>query len=54
MVYKIEFKAMGSQIFVAVDSPSMPTELDNLPNWFEDWEQHLSRFRPNSELRNEN
>ena len=30
------------------DSP--PSILDEVPNWFEDWEQTLSRFRPDSEL----
>ncbi|MCP4140064.1 MAG: FAD:protein FMN transferase [Chloroflexi bacterium] len=41
---------MGSQIFVAVESPSYPIELEHVPNWFEGWEDSLSRFRPKSEL----
>jgi thiamine biosynthesis lipoprotein len=31
-----------------MDSP--PSILDEVPTWFEDWEQTLSRFRPDSEL----
>ena len=50
MLHKSEFRAMGSQILVAIESPSIPEELDNVPNWFEEWEDSLSRFRPNSEL----
>ncbi len=50
MIHKREFRAMGSQIFVAVESPLPPAELDEVSNWFEDWEQSLSRFRSDSEL----
>ena len=50
MLHQIVFRAMGSQIFVAVESPLPPTELNNVSNWFEEWEESLSRFRPNSEL----
>jgi len=32
------------------DSESMPVVLDLIPDWFEAWEQTLSRFRPTSEL----
>ncbi len=52
MIHTSEFKAMGCRIFAAVDNPngSSPYELENLPGWFEVWEQSLSRFRPDSEL----
>jgi len=49
---RIEFHAMGSRMMAAVESPSPQAELalQRLPAWFEDWEQVLSRFRPDSEL----
>jgi thiamine biosynthesis lipoprotein len=52
MIHTTEFKAMGCRIFAAIDNPvgSSPNELENLPGWFEEWEQSLSRFRPDSEL----
>ncbi len=51
MINKIEFKAMGCHILAALDSPeeqSLP--LEQVPGWFEAWEQSLSRFRETSEL----
>ncbi len=47
-----EFRAMGSQIFVALDADlDQAADLSaNVPLWFEDWEQSLSRFRMDSEL----
>ncbi len=50
MCHQIEFRAMGCQIFAAIDSPSPPESLAALPQLFEQWENHLSRFRPDSEL----
>ena len=50
MLQKTEFRAMGCRIFAAVDSPSPPDPLEQLPCWFDGWEDHLSRFRPDSEL----
>jgi thiamine biosynthesis lipoprotein len=50
MIYSIEFRAMGSQILAAVDSPSLPEDLPAVPDWFEAWEGTLSRFRLDSEL----
>ncbi len=52
MNHKIEFKAMGCRMLAIVDSPSKsaPELLQQVPAWFEEWEQCLSRFRPNSEL----
>jgi len=52
MIYRIDFKAMGCRMLAMVDSPS-PEAAETLaqtPNWFEEWEQSLSRFRPESEL----
>jgi len=52
MIYKTEFRAMGSQILAALDTPPArtPQRLDSVPQWFEAWEASLSRFRPESEL----
>ena len=50
MLQKTEFRAMGCRIFAAIDSPSPPTTLNELPHWFDEWEDRLSRFRPDSEL----
>ena len=50
MLYQSEFRAMGCRIFAAVDSPSSPELFKELPGWFDEWEDHLSRFRPDSEL----
>jgi thiamine biosynthesis lipoprotein len=48
----IEFHAMGCRMMAVVDneSPAAESALKNLPVWFEDWEQVLSRFRFDSEL----
>ena len=52
MIYKTEFRAMGSQMLAALDTPPArtPHRLDSVPQWFEAWEASLSRFRPESEL----
>jgi thiamine biosynthesis lipoprotein len=49
---KISFRAMGSQIaaFLDSDDPQAASMLEQAPAWFEQWEQSLSRFRPDSEL----
>ena len=49
---KIAFRAMGCQMLAAVDKEGQGTarQLDQVPLWFEAWEQRLSRFRPDSEL----
>lgn len=46
------FRAMGCQISAFVDSPSSSAQetLAQVPDWFETWEQALSRFRAESEL----
>jgi thiamine biosynthesis lipoprotein len=47
-----EFRAMGSRIFLAMDSEKdlWPELFENVIKKFENWEQSLSRFRSNSEL----
>ena len=52
MIYKTEFRAMGSHMLAALDTPPArtPHRLDSVPLWFEAWEASLSRFRPESEL----
>jgi FAD:protein FMN transferase len=49
---QISFRAMGCQMMAAIDSalPKHQAQLNEVPDWFESWEQHLSRFRPDSEL----
>ncbi|MFN2196835.1 MAG: FAD:protein FMN transferase [Anaerolineales bacterium] len=49
---KISFKAMGCQMMAALDSDSRRGSevLNQVPEWFEAWEQCLSRFRADSEL----
>lgn len=49
---QILFRAMGSEIFCAVDvtHPHAQARLAQVPAMFEAWEQTLSRFRPDSEL----
>ena len=48
----LSFRAMHSQMAVFIDSdrPSLSRRLNEVPAWFESWEQRLSRFRPDSEL----
>lgn len=43
---------MGCQMLADIDSPlpEAQARLNEVPDWFETWEQHLSRFRPESEL----
>jgi thiamine biosynthesis lipoprotein len=52
MIKQIEFKAMGCHMMAALDNSSLRTKerLQQVPVWFEAWEQILSRFRENSEL----
>ena len=50
MIHKLQFRAMGCQMLVAIDSPQKPAELELVPAWFEGWEQTFSRFRLDSEL----
>jgi thiamine biosynthesis lipoprotein len=52
MIQQIQFRAMGCHVTAIVDDPSSRTKqaLMQVPGWFEDWEQSLSRFRKDSEL----
>lgn len=52
MVHRLTFRAMGAEILacVDVDSDQPPALLREVPRWFEEWEQTLSRFRADSEL----
>ena len=52
MFYSHPFRAMGSDMLVILqsDSKSAQNVLQDVPNWFEEWEQSLSRFRLDSEL----
>jgi thiamine biosynthesis lipoprotein len=48
MLHRLEFHAMGCEMLAAVDGES--DLLAKVPEWFEEWEQVLSRFRYDSEL----
>lgn len=50
MLHRLEFHAMGCEMLALVDSEHAPTLLAKVPEWFEEWEQVLSRFRYDSEL----
>jgi thiamine biosynthesis lipoprotein len=52
VIHQIEFRAMGCRITAALESPAANAaqKLERLPNWFEEWESCLSRFREDSEL----
>ena len=50
MLHRCKFHAMGSDILAVVDSETRPALLEQVPIWFEEWEQTLSRFRLDSEL----
>lgn len=52
MFYSHLFRAMGCDMLVILesDSESAPDVLKDVPAWFAEWEQSLSRFRLDSEL----
>src|SRR5512138_2609887 len=50
MLHRLEFHAMGCEMLAVVDGESTPSLLAKVPEWFEEWEQVLSRFRYDSEL----
>lgn len=50
MLQRLEFHAMGCEMLAVVDHKSTSQQLAQVPVWFEEWEQALSRFRINSEL----
>jgi thiamine biosynthesis lipoprotein len=50
MLHRLEFRAMGCEMLAAVEREQAPSLLADVPEWFEGWEQALSRFRYDSEL----
>jgi FAD:protein FMN transferase len=52
MNYRIDFKAMGCHMIAMINSSAQDTPqlLQQVPAWFEEWEQSLSRFHTESEL----
>jgi len=52
MLHRLPFRAMGGEMLVVLenDTDSPPPILNQVPAWFEEWEQALSRFRVDSEL----
>jgi len=52
MLHRHPFRAMGCEMLAIVeqDSEDAPGILAQVPDWFEEWEQTLSRFRHDSEL----
>lgn len=52
MLHRKHFHAMGCEMLAIIedDAESPPEVLSQIPDWFETWEQTLSRFRPDSEL----
>jgi FAD:protein FMN transferase len=52
MLHRLPFRAMGGEMLAILegDADSPPSIMDEVPGWFEGWEQALSRFRADSEL----
>jgi thiamine biosynthesis lipoprotein len=52
MLHRLSFRAMGSQMLAILEQEAeyTPGILSQVPDWFEEWEQTLSRFRYDSEL----
>ena len=50
MMHRVAFRAMGCRMLAVADVDPPPPALQDVPLWFEDWEQTLSRFRSDSEL----
>lgn len=50
MAHRIDFRAMGTRMLAMVDASEAPPTFADVPGWFEEWEQILSRFRSDSEL----
>ena len=50
MLHRLEFRAMGCEMLALVEAETQPSLLSQVPQWFEEWEQVLSRFRFDSEL----
>ncbi|MBI5879400.1 MAG: FAD:protein FMN transferase [Chloroflexi bacterium] len=50
-MHRLPFRAMGCEMLAIVDGDGEATAaLDNVPAWFESWEQAFSRFRAHSDL----
>jgi thiamine biosynthesis lipoprotein len=49
---QVKFQAMGCSMAALLDNegPQAAKLLEQVPGWFEEWEQVLSRFRPDSDL----
>jgi FAD:protein FMN transferase len=49
---RVKFQAMGCSMAALLDheGPQATKLLEQVPGWFEEWEQVLSRFRPESDL----
>jgi thiamine biosynthesis lipoprotein len=50
MLRRLEFHAMGSEMLAVLESNILSQTLPVVTQWFEEWEQVLSRFRYDSEL----
>jgi len=52
VLHRFPFRAMGCEMLTIVeqDTEKEPEILAQVPTWFEEWEQSLSRFRYDSEL----
>ena len=52
MLNRVSFRAMGCEMVAILEqkTEAVPVILKDVPEWFENWEQSLSRFRHNSEL----
>jgi thiamine biosynthesis lipoprotein len=50
MLRRLEFHAMGSEMLAVLESNVLSQTLPVVTQWFEEWEQVLSRFRYDSEL----
>lgn len=50
MLQRLEFHAMGCEMLAVIDRETELPLLKQVPIWFEEWEQVLSRFRMDSEL----
>jgi thiamine biosynthesis lipoprotein len=52
MLHRFPFRAMGCSMLAIIEQESeeAPDDLDRVQEWFEEWEQTLSRFRYDSEL----
>lgn len=50
LMQQLNFQAMGSKMLAILDLEQPAPTLNDVPLWFEEWEQALSRFRIDSEL----